>query len=60
MVAANSRVSSTNHTLRAPGKHTLSVWGIEQGLVLEKIVINTVAPSLVQTSYLGQPESNKV
>ncbi|KAL7415468.1 hypothetical protein BDY24DRAFT_383043 [Mrakia frigida] len=62
VVAASVRISSTNHTLTTggPGAHTLSFWGIEPGVVLEKIVINTVAPSLVPKSYLGQPESKRV
>lgn len=58
-VSDNVRISSTNHTLTSvgPGAHTLRFWGIERGVVLEKIVVNTVVPSLVQKSYLGQPES---
>lgn len=60
-VSANVRISQTNHTLAAgttrPGKHTVTIWGVEQGVVLEKIVVNTVVEAMVQKSYLGQPES---
>lgn len=54
------RISSTNHTLSAPGKHTLSIWGVEQGVVLEKIVITTDATLATRKSYLGMPESTRV
>lgn len=60
-MAAAVRISSTNHTLMTgPGAHKLTFWGVEQGVVVEKFVINTVAASLVQKSYLGQPESKRV
>jgi hypothetical protein len=52
------RVMST-HTLGKPGRHTLKVWAITPGVVLERIVIDTGtarAPG-VRPSYLGPVES---
>ncbi|UJH90662.1 hypothetical protein LZ575_18090 [Antarcticibacterium sp. 1MA-6-2] len=40
-----------------PGNHTLKVWAIETGIVLQKIVIITGEK---KNSYLGPPESAKV
>jgi hypothetical protein len=46
--------SSTNHTISAPGKHTLRFRVLEPGIVLEKILINTGG---LKPAYLGAPES---
>ncbi len=52
------RVSST-HRLGKPGRHTLKVWAITPGVVLERIVIDTGTAKKpgVRPSYLGPIES---
>jgi hypothetical protein len=40
--------------IAAPGYHTLKIWAVDPGVVLERIV---VSHSLLRPSYLGPPES---
>jgi hypothetical protein len=40
-----------------PGAHTLKIWAVETGPVLQKIVLKT---GEVEDSYLGPPESAKI
>jgi hypothetical protein len=53
-VMDNARFSTTTHTIKEPGYHTLKIWMIDPGPALQKIVINTGG---VKSSYLRPPES---
>ena len=53
-VKDNARYSHTKHFIAKPGYHTLKIWMVDPGVVLEKIVVNTGG---VKSSYLGPPES---
>jgi hypothetical protein len=44
----------SNFTIAAPGYHTLKIWMVDPGIVLEKLVVNLGG---VKPSYLGPPES---
>ncbi|WP_291125573.1 glycosyl hydrolase 115 family protein [Flavobacterium sp. UBA6031] len=58
-VANNIKILTSNHAIEKPGKHTLKFYGLDSGLVLQKIVIETEKGELKQT-YLGPPESFKI
>lgn len=53
-VRDNSRVISTRHNISNPGYHTLKIWMVDPGVIIQKIVINTGG---LKASYLGPPES---
>jgi len=53
-VSDNQRISLSTHTISTPGYHTLKIFMIDQGVVLQKIVVNSGG---VKPSYLGPPES---
>jgi hypothetical protein len=40
--------------IAAPGYHSLKIWAVDPGLVLERLVVSHGA---LQPSYLGPPES---
>jgi hypothetical protein len=46
----------SQHRIPAAGQHTLKVWMVDPGVVLDKIVINTGG---VKDSYMGPPESGR-
>jgi hypothetical protein len=58
-VSDNARFSLTKHNINAPGYHTLKIWMIDPGPVIQKIIVNTGG---LKPSYLGPPESfsNKI
>jgi hypothetical protein len=53
-VIQNARYSRTKHKISKPGYHTLKVWMVDPGVVLEKIVVDLGG---VKQSCLGPPES---
>jgi hypothetical protein len=53
-VRDNARSSPSNHTISSSGYHTLKIWMVDPGVVIQKIVINTGG---LKPSYLGPPES---
>ena len=58
-VSDNARFSVTKHFIPSPGYHTLKIWMVDPGLVVQKIIVNTGG---LKPSYLGPPESfyNKI
>ena len=53
-VADSARIVKTPLLVDKPGEHTLKVWMVDPGVVLEKIVVDCGG---LQPSYLGPPES---
>jgi hypothetical protein len=53
-VRDNGRLVKSEHTISTPGYHTLKIWMVDPGVVVEKIVVNTGG---LRPSYLGPPES---
>jgi hypothetical protein len=55
-VSDNARFSKTSHVVLSPGYHTLNIWMVDPGPILQKIIVNTGG---LRESYLGPPESYK-
>ncbi|HEY1789337.1 MAG TPA: glycosyl hydrolase 115 family protein [Verrucomicrobiae bacterium] len=53
-VANSARTIKTPFSLSKPGEHTLKVWMVDPGIVLQKIVVDCGG---LKPSYLGPPES---
>jgi hypothetical protein len=53
-VANSARIIKTPFILPQPGEHTLKVWMVDPGMVLQKIVVDCGG---LRPSYLGPPES---
>jgi hypothetical protein len=53
-VRDNIRVVTSSHTIATPGYHTLKIWMVDPGIVLEKILIDLGG---LKPSYLGPPET---
>jgi hypothetical protein len=53
-VKDNARYARADFTLANPGYHTLKIWMIDPGVVIQKLIVNLGG---LQPSYLGPPES---
>lgn len=53
-VANNIIITTSNHAVLQAGKHTLTYWMVNAGVVLQKLVIDFGG---VKPSYLGPPET---
>jgi hypothetical protein len=53
-VRDNARFVSTKHAVAKGGYHTLKIWMIDPGVVVQKIVVDMGG---LKSSYLGPPES---
>ncbi len=51
---SNLMLLTSRHLIAARGRHTLKIWMVDPGLILDKLVIDTGG---VRASYFGPPES---
>lgn len=54
-VADNINIQSTLHQVTTAGAHTVRIWMVDPGIVLQKLVISP--PNFKDDTYLGPPES---
>jgi hypothetical protein len=52
-VLRGAAVTESMHTISAPGQHTIKIWMVDPGVVIDKIVVGN-APA----SHLGPPETS--
>ncbi|MET0322678.1 MAG: glycosyl hydrolase 115 family protein [Duganella sp.] len=53
-VSDGATVLASRHRIAAAGRHTLTFWAVDPGVVLQKLVVDTGG---LRESYLGPPES---
>lgn len=53
-VANNINVQTSQHQVKNAGKHTIRIWYMDPGIVVQKLVLDTGG---LKESYLGPPES---
>ena len=58
-VSDNIKVITSEFNIEEAGNHTLNYYRVDEGLVLQRIIIETDASTLTKT-YLGPPESTKI
>jgi hypothetical protein len=54
VVEDNARTVTSSHNIARAGYHTLRVWAVDPGIVLQKLIIDAGG---LRPSYLGPPES---
>lgn len=52
----NIIIKTSKHAISQPGKHTIKYWMVNNGIVLQKLVVDFGG---VKQSYLGPPETKK-
>jgi hypothetical protein len=55
-VGDHIKIRRSAHQALAPGKHTLKVWMIDSGIVLQKFVVDAAGQ---KPTYLGPPASRR-
>jgi hypothetical protein len=53
-LSSSGNTTTTMHNLSKTGKHTLKIWVVEPGVVIQKIIVDLGG---LRYSYLGPPES---